>query len=131
MMLDEHFRVADVMRLDAIRFSAPHAANTAKPLRGALLGAMLLAGMAAPPCAGADLALGEYLSGECMGCHQLSGKAVASIPGIAGRPEAEIAAALFAYKSGMRENLVMRNVAGRLTEEEIAALAAFFASQKP
>jgi len=130
-MLDEHFRVADVMCLDATPFSALHAANAARPLRGGMLGAMLLAGMAASPCNGADLALGEYLSGECMGCHQLSGKAVASIPGIAGRPEAEIAAALFAYKSGMRENLVMRNVAGRLTEEEIAALAAFFASQKP
>jgi cytochrome c len=38
--------------------------------------------------------------------------------------------ALTAYKTGQRENPVMRNIAGRLTEDDIAALAAFFAAQK-
>ena len=96
-----------------------------------MIGATLLAAALAYPCAAADLALGAYLSGECVGCHQLSGKAAGGVPSIVGIPEGSLAAALFAYKNGMRENPVMRNIAGRLSEEEIAALAAFFASKKP
>ena len=52
------------------------------------------------------------------------------IPRIVGLPEREFIAALAAYKTGTRDNPVMRNIAGRLTDEEIAALAAFFAAQK-
>jgi cytochrome c553 len=91
--------------------------------------ALMLAASISPGGA-ADAALGEYLAGECVGCHQLSGRTSGGIPRIVGKSENDLIAALNAYKTGKRENSVMRNIAGRLTEEEIAALAAFFAAQK-
>jgi|SRR5687767_2011952 cytochrome c553 len=97
---------------------------------GAALAA-ILAMLALPPgCAAADAALGAYLSGECTGCHQLSGQASGGIPAIVGMPAPRFIAALTAYKTGERENAVMRNIAERLSDEEIASLAAFFAAQK-
>jgi len=91
---------------------------------------MALLASAARPCVAADVALGEYLSGECTACHQLSGKAAGGIPAIVGMEQVSFIEALTAYKTGQRENPVMRNIAGRLTEDDIAALAAFFAAQK-
>ena len=78
----------------------------------------------------ADLAYGEYLSAECVTCHQLSGEAKGSIPPIVGLPEDLFIDALTAYKTGKRENDVMRNIAARLTDEDMEALAAFFAAPK-
>jgi cytochrome c len=79
-------------------------------------------------CAG-DLALGEYLSSECVTCHQLSGHAAGSIPPIVGLPEDYFLEALEAYKTGERDNEVMRNIAGGLTAEDMSALATYFANQ--
>ncbi len=76
------------------------------------------------------MALGQYLSGECVGCHQLSGQQTGGIPRIVGLQESVFIGALTGYKTGKRDNPVMRNIAGRLTDEDIAALAAFFAAQK-
>lgn len=77
----------------------------------------------------ADVALGEYLSSECVTCHQLSGHATGGIPPIVGLAENHFAEAMQSYKTGERDNEVMRNIAGRLTPEDIAALAAYFAQQ--
>jgi cytochrome c553 len=85
---------------------------------------------AEPAFAGPDLALGEYLSAQCVTCHQLSGQAAGGVPAIAGLPETAFIAALEAYKSGQRDNSVMRNIAARLSPDEMAALAAYFAAQK-
>lgn len=96
------------------------------------VGAVLLALLASPAqAAGADLALGEYLSGECVTCHQISGKAAAGIPPIAGLARDVFVTALMAYKTGQRANDVMRSIAARLTAEEMEALAAYFAAHKP
>lgn len=77
-----------------------------------------------------DAAFGEYLSAECVTCHQISGQAAGGIPPIIGWPEATFIEALSAYKNGARDNAVMRNIAVRLSDEEMAALAAYFAAQK-
>ncbi|WP_316013531.1 c-type cytochrome [Roseobacter sp. HKCCA0434] len=73
-----------------------------------------------------DPAYGEYLSGECTACHQTSG-ANDGIPGITGWPVEDFVIAMHAYKTGVREHPVMEMMAGRLSNEEIAALAAYFA----
>jgi len=78
-----------------------------------------------------DRALGEYLSAECVTCHQLSGKAVGAIPPIVGIDAQSFMALMNAYRSNDRENAVMRTIARKLSEEEIAALAAFFESVRP
>ncbi|MCF6302894.1 MAG: c-type cytochrome [Devosiaceae bacterium] len=72
-----------------------------------------------------DPAYGEYLSGECAGCHQNSG-ASDGIPAITRWPVEDFVIALHAYKSGIREHPVMEMMAKRLTDDEIAALAAYY-----
>ncbi|MGL5448211.1 MAG: c-type cytochrome [Rhabdaerophilum sp.] len=78
-----------------------------------------------------DKAFGEYLSGECVACHQKSGRVVGGIPAIVGWPEDQFIAVMHSYQKGDRENQVMRTVAGKFKEDELAALAAYFGSLKP
>lgn len=72
-----------------------------------------------------DVEYGEYLSSECTTCHQASGSDD-GIPGIVGWETADFATAMHAYKQKSREHPVMQMVSGRLSNEEIAALAAYF-----
>jgi len=73
-----------------------------------------------------DIEYGAYLSSECVTCHhrQENGK----IPSLDGRPLQEIAAHLSAFKSGARQSSVMQQIAARLSDAEVMALAAYFAS---
>lgn len=73
-----------------------------------------------------DAEYGEYLSNECTTCHRADG-ADEGIPSIVLWPEEDFVVAMHAYKSKNREHPVMNMIAGRLGDEEIAALAAYFA----
>lgn len=72
-----------------------------------------------------DPAYGEYLSSECSTCHQVDG-GDEGIPSITGWPPEDFVAAMHAYKDKHRPHPVMQMLAGRLSNEEIAALAAYF-----
>ena len=72
-----------------------------------------------------DPEYGAYLAGECTTCHRPDG-AGEGIPSITGWPHDEFVIALHAYKRGKRVHPAMQLVAGRLSDEEIAALAAHF-----
>jgi cytochrome c len=76
-----------------------------------------------------DLAYGEYLAAECVTCHRATVDEGA-IPAIVGLPAPYFADALRDYRAGRRLNPVMQNVARALDDEQIAALAAYFASLK-
>lgn len=78
-----------------------------------------------------DRALGEYLSSECATCHQASGRQVGGIPSIIGHPADQFVVLMDAYRQRHRENRVMQAIAARLSDEEIAALAAYYGSLKP
>lgn len=75
-----------------------------------------------------DPAYGQYLGGECVTCHRQSG-AAPGIPPIAGLPKDHFVLALVEYRAGARDNEVMVTTARRLSDEEIAALAAHFAAK--
>jgi cytochrome c553 len=100
---------------------------------GAILVAAL-AGLAGAPAtlshASGDRALGQYLSSECVTCHQISGR-FDGIPPIVGWPEESFVLIMNEYKTKKRDHAVMQTIAGRLSPEEIAALAAFFGSVAP
>ncbi|MDE0391346.1 MAG: c-type cytochrome [Rhodospirillales bacterium] len=72
-----------------------------------------------------DREYGAYLAGECTTCHRTDG-ADEGIPSITGWPLDDFVIALQAYKHGKRVHPVMQMVTGRLSDEEIAALAAHF-----
>ena len=73
-----------------------------------------------------DRDFGEYLSAVCVTCHQISGKTTGGIPPIVAWPEDQFIAVINSYRWKDRDNLVMQTVTAQLTDEEIAALAAYF-----
>lgn len=100
---------------------------------GAVIAAAF-AGLAVAPAtlshASGDRAFGQYLSSECVTCHQVSGR-FDGIPPIVGWPEDSFVQIMNEYKTKKREHAVMQTIAGRLSPEEIAALAAYFGSIAP
>jgi len=74
-----------------------------------------------------DVEFGAYLSSECSTCHQRDGSDQ-GIPSITQWPEDDFVAAMHAYKQKLRPHPVMQMMAGRLANDEIAALAAYFAT---
>ena len=77
--------------------------------------------------AAGDRAFGEYLSAECVTCHRVSGHSQ-GIPSIAGLPPATFVDLLTQYRRKQRANPIMQTIAARLTDDEMAALAAYFGS---
>ena len=77
------------------------------------------------------LEYGQYLAGECTGCHKLGGETEGSIPILEYIDEEYFVEALVEYKDGTRDNEAMRNVALNLDDEMMRALAIYFASLTP
>jgi cytochrome c553 len=80
-----------------------------------------------------DAARGAKLNASCIGCHGIPGyqssfPEVHRVPAISGQNAKYIAAALNAYKQGERKHGTMRAIAGSLSEQDIADLAAYYAS---
>ncbi len=74
-----------------------------------------------------DPAFGEYLSGECVTCHRPTGED-SGIPSIVGWPRDIFVTAMHSYRAKIRAHPVMQMIAGPLSDEEIASLAAYFAT---
>ena len=76
----------------------------------------------------ADKAYGEYLASECAGCHRPSGPQIGAMPAIYGKPAAELTLALREYRDKTRSNTLMQNVASKLLDDDIEALAAYYSA---
>jgi len=72
-----------------------------------------------------DREYGEYLASECTVCHQIDGSDQ-GIPSILNWPTEDFVIVMHAYKAQIRSHPVMQMMAGRLSNEEIAALAVYF-----
>lgn len=77
----------------------------------------------------ADAEFGRYLASECLTCHR-TGTATSTIPNIFGMAESTFGIVMRAYRGRELPNPVMQNIASRLTDEEIAALALYFSETK-
>lgn len=69
----------------------------------------------------------------CIGCHGIAGyqssfPQVHKVPMISGQGAAYITAALTAYKKGERKHPTMRSIAGSLSEQDMADIAAYYAA---
>ena len=80
--------------------------------------------------AAGDAEYGEYLSSQCVTCHQASG-ADKGIPAIVGWDTESFTAVMLSYKTKEREHAVMQTIAASLDREQIEALAAYFAALEP
>ena len=67
---------------------------------------------------------------SCSGCHAGSARVETPVPRLAGRPAAEITDATLAYKSGKLPGTIMDRIAKGFSDEEIRAIAAWYATQK-
>lgn len=96
-----------------------------------VLGGLLALALPVAHGLSADLAkktaYGKHLSAECTACHRIDGTDL-GIPSIVVWPPGDFVRALEAFKDGHRTNPAMVSVAQSLDEEQMEALAAYFAS---
>ena len=73
----------------------------------------------------------QQLATACAICHGTEGRSDGkALPPLAGMPRDHIAAQMRAFRDGQRPATVMHQIAKGYTDEQIDALAAFFAAQK-
>ena len=90
--------------------------------------AVALAGGVGLSAAAGDVEYGAYLAQDCSSCHR-NNTDNAGIPNIAGLPMDYFTRALNAYKVGERDHPTMQMIARSLDDEQVAALAAFYAQE--
>jgi cytochrome c553 len=88
-----------------------------------------LGAVAAAEAAG-DVAAGKTKAALCAGCHGANGQGVPPNPALKGKTEDALVKAMKDYKSGKRNNAVMKAFAVQLNDQDIANLAAYYASLK-
>lgn len=83
--------------------------------------------------AGGDPAAGKEKAGICESCHGPGGKSPdpENTPSIGGMSEEYLMTALQEFRDGKRNPGPMAAICQTLTEQDMADLAAYFASQKP
>jgi cytochrome c553 len=87
-------------------------------------------GMVAGAQAAGDVEAGKARAAACAACHGADGKGVAPNPALAGKPAAEQIKALQDYKSGARDNPIMKGMAASLSDKDMEDVAAYYASLK-
>lgn len=93
--------------------------------------AFAMLGTSVPTFAAGDAAAGQAKTQVCMACHGPDGNSmVAQFPKLAGQHADYIAKQLADYKSGKRSDPTMMGMAAALSEQDMADLGAYYASQK-
>ena len=86
--------------------------------------------MASPAFAG-DASAGKGKAMMCGACHGAAGiSAIPTYPNLAGQKEAYLVSQLKAFKSGARNNSIMKGMVASLSDSDMADLAAYYANMK-
>lgn len=67
---------------------------------------------------------------SCSGCHPASRWTGTDVPRLVGRNAAEIATALSQFRAGTRPATIMDRIAKGFSDDEVKAIAAWYAAQK-
>jgi cytochrome c553 len=95
-----------------------------------VLAALLLAASAAPVVS-ADVAAGRRKAEPCAACHGPAGNAaIPGMPSLAGQPSMYTHWQLIKYRDGRRKDPQMSPIAEKLTDEDMADLAAYYAAER-
>jgi cytochrome c553 len=94
-----------------------------------IAGAAVILGISGAQAAG-DAKAGKAKAAACAACHGANGQGVAPNPALAGKSEDQLAQAMQDYKSGKRPNAIMKGLVAGLSDQDIANLAAYYASLK-
>jgi cytochrome c553 len=87
-------------------------------------------GFAAAAQAAGDASAGKAKASACAMCHGPTGGGTQMGPKLAGMDPAKFIQDMNDYKSGKRDNAMMKAQAGPLSADDIANLAAYYASLK-
>jgi cytochrome c553 len=78
-----------------------------------------------------DFAKGQALAGVCAGCHGADGVSpIPTQPSLAGMSWQYIAKQLKHFKTGQRDNAIMKGFAANLSDADMKALGVYFSSMK-
>jgi cytochrome c553 len=80
--------------------------------------------------AAGDAAAGKTKAASCGMCHGAGGGGTQMGPKLAGEDQAKFIQAMTNYKAGKGDNAMMKNAAAALSADDIANLAAYYASLK-
>lgn len=67
----------------------------------------------------------------CTSCHGTNGRAQPGMPALAGTSKEETLKKLLEFKAGTRPATIMHQLSKGYSDEQLAAIAAWFAAQKP
>jgi len=87
-------------------------------------------GFAGAAQAAGDAAAGKDKATACAMCHGPNGEGTQMAPKLAGEDPAKFVQALGDYKSGKKDNAMMKAQVGSLSDADMANLAAYYASLK-
>ena len=87
------------------------------------------AGIAGAAQAG-DAAAGKAKATSCAMCHGAAGQGTQIAPKLAGEDPAKFVQAMKDFQSGKRDNVMMKSQSAQLSGDDIANLAAYYASLK-
>ncbi len=97
-------------------------------MAGLIPAMLVLLGFAAHAADG-DVAAGRRKAAQCQTCHGLDGLSkLPEAPNLAGQPLPYLTKALTDFHQGVRKNEMMSVVVQQLSEQDLADLAAYYAS---
>ena len=94
------------------------------------IASVALLGIAGSAFAAGDAAAGKAKAGACAACHGANGEGKKPNPVLAGKDQASFVQALKDFKSGKRASAPMKMFAAKLSDDDMANLAAYYASLK-
>lgn len=98
-------------------------------IRCVLIASVFLMTSSGVALAAGDAAAGAKKAAQCSSCHGANGEGSGDNPKIAGMDQAAFVKAMNDYKSGARKHMMMEMLAKKLSEQDNADMAAFYASK--
>jgi sulfide dehydrogenase cytochrome subunit len=92
-----------------------------------LASVVLLAGMATVQASNLNQA--RYIAANCANCHGTNGNSVGGMESLAGYDRDKFISVMKAFKAGEKPATIMHQISQGYSDEQVAALADFFASQ--
>lgn len=77
-----------------------------------------------------DALQARALAAACASCHGTHGLAESGLPSLAGVPQAELLQKMLAFKTGAKPATLMHQISRGYSDEQLRAIAAYFAVQK-
>ena len=100
-----------------------------KNIRYMLVASIFLMASSGVVSAAGDAAAGGQKAAQCSSCHGANGEGSGDNPKIAGMDQGTFVKAMNDYKSGARKHMMMEMFAKKLSDQDNADLAAFYAGK--